>query len=256
MGKYVDFFFTYSGTKTIALKDKISHISDIDVVIILNSPGCSIQQRPGEHKRALSYMVYPEVLIDSFGLNINIMPKHIAAALLRRDNRPMIIKLRLPPRVHVSLESIFDNHMKGAIFEKYIYAKAEEFVCEAVNLLNKMLFIKNLHLNISEKHALEQKIEAAAYIYRQNIGNRITVEDLCKKIGVNRNILNSGFKDMFGQSPAEYARSQTLEWARTQIIEGNHSIKALSDVAGYSNISAFSRAYSSYFGISPTKTPK
>ncbi len=78
--------------------------------------------------------------------------------------------------------------------EKYLYAKAEEFICETVHLLNQVFFLRKSSMHTSEKHVVEQKIEAAGYIYRQNIGTHISIEDICRKVGVNRNVLSSALK--------------------------------------------------------------
>ncbi len=52
MGQYVDFFFTYSGGTHITLKDRISSISDVDVLIIINGSDALSAEAWGEKTSA------------------------------------------------------------------------------------------------------------------------------------------------------------------------------------------------------------
>lgn len=249
---YVNFLFTYNGSNLITLKDRISHNRNIDVIILINASDYSLRQNAGENKRAISFMVRPEVLIEEYMLNIQVLPTHISSALLGNDARPIIMKFPLPPRVRASVDNVYSTDIHGRAFERYVFAKAEELVLETVHMLNNIYSRHGRPSLVSHEERFSQAIEAAAYLYRHNIGQSLSIPEICRKVGLNRNDLNSGFKDIFRQSPAEYGRAQTLEWAKLQLTEGNHTVSSISEAAGYSSVSAFSRAYSSYHGVSPT----
>lgn len=68
--------------------------------------------------------------------------------------------------------------------------------------------------------------------------------------GMSRTAFASRFRDLVGQTPADYLTDWRITLAQRQLRAG-HSLKALADTLGYANPSALSRAFASRTGLSP-----
>lgn len=84
------------------------------------------------------------------------------------------------------------------------------------------------------------------------LGN-ITVDDLSKYYFVSRRYLYSMFKEYKNMSPFEYILRVRMETADKYLVSTEYSIAKIAELTGYSNYSHFTRAYTKYFSVSPSK---
>lgn len=92
--------------------------------------------------------------------------------------------------------------------------------------------------------------QAAAMIYRTELSNPPSIETLAERVGLNRNKLADGFRQLYGLTPAAYSRKVRLEWASERLSE-DISIAAIAREIGY-DAATFSRVFKSVFGIAPS----
>ena len=81
-------------------------------------------------------------------------------------------------------------------------------------------------------------------------GESWTLERMAELACMSRTAFANTFRDVMGQTPAEYLTDWRIALAQSRLREG-HSIKILAEELGYANPSALSLAFSVILSISP-----
>ncbi len=84
------------------------------------------------------------------------------------------------------------------------------------------------------------------------LGN-VNVEELAKHYFISRRYLYAMFKEYMDMSPLEYILKVRMETADKYLISTEYSIVKIAELTGYSSYSHFTRAYTKYFSVSPSK---
>lgn len=77
-----------------------------------------------------------------------------------------------------------------------------------------------------------------------------TLERMAERAGMSRTAFVNTFRELVGQTPADYLTGWRIALAQSRLREGR-PIKVLAEELGYANPSALSRAFKSKVGISP-----
>jgi AraC-like DNA-binding protein len=80
-----------------------------------------------------------------------------------------------------------------------------------------------------------------------------TTESLALAVGINRNKLHYGFKQLYGITIYTFQVQQYMQKAKTLLATTHHPIKTIATLAGYSNSSDFGYAFKKQFGQTPTE---
>ena len=88
-----------------------------------------------------------------------------------------------------------------------------------------------------------------------NLEKEIGVNGLCSKFAINRNKLQSGFKDLYGQTVHAYILQQRMEQAAEKLTVTDRSVKAIALDLGY-RASNFHSKFKRKFGCSPEQYRK
>ena len=81
-------------------------------------------------------------------------------------------------------------------------------------------------------------------------GQAWTLERMAERAGMSRTSFANTFRDVVGQTPADYLSDWRISLAQSRLREGK-PVKALAEELGYANPSALSRAFSASTGLSP-----
>ena len=87
----------------------------------------------------------------------------------------------------------------------------------------------------------------------KNFRYHITINELSRELGLNRNKLQYAFKKLYGLSIDEFRVHLKMEKARELLEQTDKSIKEIARFTGYKNISSFSVAFKKAFKQSPSK---
>ena len=80
-----------------------------------------------------------------------------------------------------------------------------------------------------------------------------TLDELARRVGVNRNKLAVGFKHVFGMTVGAYHREQRLERAYDMLRNPDISIGRVADEAGYRDAGSFTKAFKNRYGVLPSE---
>ena len=71
--------------------------------------------------------------------------------------------------------------------------------------------------------------------------------------GIGRNLLQKGFKHLFGVGIKEYQKTRRLEVASGLLAEDRLSIQQIAGRCGYRSQSSFTRAFKELYGLTPSE---
>jgi transcriptional regulator GlxA family with amidase domain len=99
-------------------------------------------------------------------------------------------------------------------------------------------------------HGDEVICEAQTYI-EENLGAKISFEDLAIKLAVSRRNFDRRFIKATGNTPVEYLQRVKIEVAKKALEQGRKTIFEVMDEVGYSDDKAFREVFKKITGLSP-----
>jgi AraC-like DNA-binding protein len=133
-------------------------------------------------------------------------------------------------------------------------------------LQNKSFALLKLVLeNISENPVWEpvtltmheaRAVYHARRLIQENLLHSWTMQELTKRTGLNDYRLKNGFQQLYQTTPADYLREVRMEKAWELLAGKRYSVSEVAGMVGYTNLSAFSKAFKKYFGITARERSK
>lgn len=169
---------------------------------------------------------------------------------MNREAPSLSISTPLTPEMWVTIDALLDCDFEEPVRNIYLKAKAVELLSLTVLQFNGF-DRPGGGAGFSSADREQRLIDVASHIYRREISNPPSIEELSRRVGLNRNKLTNGFRTSFGMTPAEYSRKLRLEWATRRLSEGL-DLKQVAIEAGYDSIAAFGRAFRQRYGRVPS----
>lgn len=130
----------------------------------------------------------------------------------------------------------------------FIRSKVIQILCGLVSQINEYGAGPRLFLPQGFK---VRTIETAAKIYRRELRNPPSIEELARRVGMDRRELTKGFQELFGMTPRGYQLQSRMEQAELLLREGGKSISEVGRIVGYQGYRTFARAYETFYGYPP-----
>lgn len=113
---------------------------------------------------------------------------------------------------------------------------------------------KSCEVEQATEHQSEQtEIVRKVHKYlMENIGQRITIDELARMFLINPTTLKASFKAIYGDSLASHIKEHRMELAARLLRETDLSIAQISEQVGYESQSKFTAAFKSYYKMPPT----
>lgn len=106
-----------------------------------------------------------------------------------------------------------------------------------------------MHLN---KYARDAIHGIKTSIDQQPFGKKNIIE-LALGAGIGRNLLQKGFKHLFGSKVNEYQKKKRMEAAILVLDQGHFTIQQVASICGYRSQSSFARAFKGIYSITPSE---
>lgn len=132
----------------------------------------------------------------------------------------------------------------------YLEGKAYEILTSQLQSFNNRDNSKGKTLL---RKATIDKIENAVDIIKEELDARINVYSLAKRVGLNQNTLQNGFKTLFQTSVNDYIKSLRLDKAKDLIENSELNITEITYKIGINSRSYFSKLFKEKFNISPSE---
>lgn len=223
---------------------------DPHVVYISNVPTSVSDTEAGTRLRGLLIACERQHLLDHYRLNPDHIPPAYRPIFTSRVGAPEALKLPLSSASIGLVDQILTCRYPEPLRGIFVGAKTIEIICGVVSQLHGL----NLRATprVIGPRAKDKAIETAAGIYRREIGSPPTIEQLATRVGLNRNELTNGFRDMYGLTPHAYGHMLRMEQAEILLRSGRLSISEIARRIGYEGYSSFSRAYQAHYGHTPS----
>jgi len=176
-------------------------------------------------------------------------------AVSERDSAPSGIRMLLSTPLQGQM-----NHFRAAAFaEKNWFYYLTRMLTE--NDPVQQLYLHVLLLEMSEALPLIDKApsdqtcepvsKAIAYISR-HLSDKLTLEDICGEVFLSRSQLNRLFQKTTGHTIWSYVTLKRMLLAKELLRKGERPSQVFGR-AGYTDYSTFYRAYTGFYGISPSE---
>lgn len=202
----------------------------------------------GEKLRGILIAVRREHLLNHFGLKMDRIPGDFRPLFASPRGMPRVLRLQARAPLYEDAEQILSCKLEGILKSIFVGAKAMQIICALVHQLNGRAQCVS---RVPKTERSTQLIEMAAAIYRREFHNPPSVERLSARVGLNRNDLTSGFRDLYGTTPNAYSRMVRMEQAQILLKGTNLSISEIGRRIGYGGYASFARAYREHFGCQP-----
>ncbi len=96
------------------------------------------------------------------------------------------------------------------------------------------------------------RIAAARRIVDERWHEKLTLDDIARSCGINRDKLTRGFRELYHCTVAEALSEHRLRQARQMLAASDLPVASIGYRCGYLNNASFTRAFSRRFGMAPT----
>ena len=154
---------------------------------------------------------------------------------------------------HLTADLNIEEKELERVYKKMPLYNAEkiESVANIASYLTEYIMFKDFIKNQNNKILNE------VYIFiNSNLDKRISIDDICKSIGVSKNGLYSIFSKYENCTVGEYIARKRVEYAKSLIKLENKSMTEISEQAGFSNYTYFCKIFKKYSGLTPSKFKK
>jgi AraC family transcriptional regulator, transcriptional activator of the genes for pyochelin and ferripyochelin receptors len=219
--------------------------------IITHLPECQgVSKIPAKtHHNSISIHIAPQLLYSFVQEEYNDIPDDLADLIsgVIPNVYYQISSTRLPVSTIIQelLNSPFQRSMKRLHFE----CKTLELIlyCLAPLVHPEATPKKNQGLQASDI----ERIREARHVLVSSLKSPPSLSELATQVGINKNKLNRGFRQVFGTSVFDYLRISRLEMGRELLKSKHTNVTETAFEVGYSQQSNFTKAFKKHFGTNP-----
>lgn len=157
----------------------------------------------------------------------------------------------LPSALRAMALSITGCDARGEARTTLQLARSIELLCQLhAALANKTLVPSCGDCTLSEQDIA--RIATARRMVDQHWHEKLTISDLARVAGINRDKLVRGFRDLYGTTIAELLSEHRLGEARRMLLASDLPVATVAYRCSYLNNASFTRAFARRFGIAPS----
>ena len=204
----------------------------------------------GESWRTVGIACKPSFLSRELGISFRELPEGLSRFQAGDPEAEFWYAGDLTPDMTSVVSSLLQPSVHRSVRPIYLRAKAVELVCLAVDRLRQPAQPPGATLKLSQHDVA--CLQAAKKILDAT-PSAITLEDLARRVGINRNKLALGFKHVFGSTVAAYHRERRLAVAYERLQRDESTIARIAHDAGYRDAGSFSKAFRLRYGVLPSE---
>ncbi|NIB45200.1 helix-turn-helix transcriptional regulator [Pseudomaricurvus alkylphenolicus] len=153
----------------------------------------------------------------------------------------------ITPAISKLVEKLFNPQLQGG--ELLVYLRAQTQLLLTQMLVEYSDGSNTQSLAFSDQH-MRALLDAKDLILQQ-VAEPPGLNELAKQVGLNRNLLNQGFKQMFDCTVAQFAKEARLQRAWILLQSTALSVTEVAHQVGYGYVNSMISAFHQRFGVSP-----
>ena len=157
--------------------------------------------------------------------------------------------LPLTPDIQWVIQEIRNCKRTGLLKRIYMETKIRELLLLQIEILMEQKAEPEMLMDSSDFNKLQQ----ARQILDSNFTHAPTLPELSRKISLNEFKLKKGFKACFGDTVKRYIIKLRMEKAKELFRSNTTPVSEVAYECGYKDVSHFSAAFKSFYGLSPQK---
>lgn len=158
----------------------------------------------------------------------------------------------LPDNLSDAVASVFAVSKPMTSLLSFIATQLEHRVSSEVETLMLQTFLAVL-AEQEQGVALDPRIRNVVEFIEIRLSESLTIEDMASVACMSGTQFKKIFRAQTGKTPARYITALRMEKARALLIHTDMPVQRVAEEAGYQDLSAFSRRFSAYFGLPPSK---
>lgn len=158
----------------------------------------------------------------------------------------------LPNALRALAMAVIECEAEGEARKTLRLARSIELLCQVHAALAEGSLVP-----VCAEHRLGEmdiaRIALARRILDQRWQEKLTVSELARQAGVNRDKLMRGFRELYGATIAEVLAERRLGEARKLLLSSDLPVASVAYRCSYLNNASFTRAFTRRFGLAPTE---
>ncbi|HZG33827.1 MAG TPA: AraC family transcriptional regulator [Sphingopyxis sp.] len=157
----------------------------------------------------------------------------------------------LPSDLRALGQSIVAPDSEPAAADMLRLARSIELLCQFFAALRAGRMVPvDAQPSLSESDVA--RVAAARRIVDERWHEKLTIDDIARSCGLNRDKLTRGFRELYSCTVAEALSERRLRQARELLAASDLPVASIGYRCGYLNNASFTRAFSRRFGMAPT----
>lgn len=210
-----------------------------------------IRFRANQRLQQFSINISPSVLLNYFNGQFDIGPYALREILAGSDQISFFHTAKISESMLGVIHQILNCQYSGPMRQLFMESKTMELIAYKFDQIIQAQTQKNNSpgLNMDDS----DRIQKAVDILVNNFEDPPGLFDLAKSVGTTHTRLNLGFRKIHGTTAFGFLRQIRLEKAKQLLEKEGFNVTQAAYEVGYNSIPSFSKAFSNYFGMNPTK---
>ncbi len=201
--------------------------------------------------RALGIYIAPCLLKEFMGEQYDYIPADMHAIMDGNNEKNYCHPLITTVAIKTAIHEIFNCPYQGNLKRLWLESKTLELITHSLAQLGTTT--ANQHSRVLTLHPNNiERVLNAKDILICDIGTPPSLLELADMVGINKNKLNQGFREIFGASVFDYLRTCRLKRAKELLKSGEKNVTEVAFEVGYAQQSSFTKAFKKHFGIYPS----
>lgn len=158
----------------------------------------------------------------------------------------------LPDNLSPAKASVFSVSKPMSALLEFVASQLEYRVSKQVEVSMMHTFIAVLSEQ-QQGHSLDLRIRNVVEYIDSRLDQPLVVSQLASVACISATQFKKAFREQMGQTPARYITQLRMEKARALIIHTDMPMQRVAEAVGYQDFSAFSRRFSQFFGLPPSR---
>ena len=159
---------------------------------------------------------------------------------------------KLPENILLSEVIVFSINQSLFRFLSFMEAQLEQQVNAELERISYLMFFELLSKQMLLKQ-LNHRIREAVEFIETHITEALPIDRLASISCLSSTQFKKLFKSQVGLTAAQYVTKLRMEKAQALLIHTDYPLQIVAERVGYTDFTAFSRRFSQYFGLSPSK---
>lgn len=145
-----------------------------------------------------------------------------------------------------------DHSRAPLLLDEILRFSMEDTPSHGLRIQARILELLGLYWEACTRRPHHPYVKAAMERIEQDFAEALTIERICRSLGISRAYLHELFRADLGVSPMEYVTDVRLERSRQMLLYSDESVSEIALACGFNSIAYYSYVFKKKTGSSPT----